>query len=242
MKNSKPNTFVFKKFSVCQDKCPMKVNTDGVLLGAWSEVGEASDVLDIGTGTGVIALMLAQKNPALRIDAIDIDDNAARQANENFKNNQLGRNIQVYPMSFQDYITQTNNSYDVIVSNPPFFSNGFLAKDEQRAAGRHTVHLGHDDLISGVRFLLSETGYFDTILPVVEGNKFIRAAHIKGLHLHNLTEVSSREGKLPMRLLLRFSKKISSELKKDAIHIMKANSNDYTRDFIALTQDFYLFM
>lgn len=236
------NTFQFKKFLIGQGKSSMKVNTDGILLGAWTDISQSHRVLDIGTGTGVIALILKQKNPSLKIDAIDIDENAYEQALENFSVNELGKNIKVYLVSLQDYSKQKliENSYDLIVSNPPFFSGGTFSYNENKANVRHTIKLGHGDLLQGVRQLLKKDGVFSLILPYSEGLRFIQFAEKYGLFLVGKTNVYSRQNKNIERLLLKFSYTKQSSIFEESLVIMKENTEEYTNEFKELTKELYL--
>ena len=126
--------FKFKQFTIHQDKCAMKVGTDGVLLGAWAECANAKGILDIGTGTGLIALMIAQRSNA-KIDAVEIDETASKQAKENIKKSLWNDRIEILNISFQDFSKSTNEKYDLIVSNPPYFQNSLYAPDEKRTDG-----------------------------------------------------------------------------------------------------------
>lgn len=232
--------FRFKQFTIIQDKCTMKVNTDGVLLGAWSDTEGAERALDIGTGTGVIALMLAQKNPYLLIDAIDIDKDAYLQSKENFELNIIGQNIRVYNEGLQEFTTRKESLYDLIVSNPPFFTGGTFSYNENKANVRHTIKLSHSELLQSVRKLLTKNGYFDVILPLAEGLRFIQMATQYGLFVCKKTEVFSRPAKNAERLLLRFSKTRPLTLISDTLSIMEEEKNEYTREYKKITGDFYL--
>jgi len=139
--------FRFKQFTVFHDKCAMKVGTDGVLLGAWTDLKDTQKILDVGTGTGLIALMLAQRNPAALIDAIDIDPLALEQAEANSRNSPFSDRIAVKESSFQAFARLTGKQFDLIVSNPPYFSDSLMPPDRQRAQTRHSVTLTLDDLL-----------------------------------------------------------------------------------------------
>lgn len=236
----KANEFRFKQFTVKQDMCAMKVNTDGVLLGAWSDTNGACKALDIGTGTGVIALMLAQKNPDLQIDAIDIDENAYNQARENFSLNPIGLHIQAFHEGLHEFTSNRESVYDLIVSNPPFFTGGTFSYNENKAYVRHTIKLSHSELLQNVRKLLTKAGFFDVILPFAEGLRFIQIAGQYGLYVCKKTEVFSRGNKSTERLLIRFSKTRPLHEKYDTLCIMEEDKNEYSVEYKQLTRDFYL--
>ena len=164
--------FKFKEFTIHQAKTAMKVGTDGVLLGAWCALNEYSDsILDIGAGTGVIALMLAQRSDAMTIDAVEVDENAYEQTVENFEHSDWGDRLYCYNTTFQEFaieITEEEETYDLIVSNPPFYTETFESADEARNKARFTSSLSFEELIIGVSKILSENGKFSVILPFKE--------------------------------------------------------------------------
>ncbi|NJL74592.1 MAG: methyltransferase [Saprospiraceae bacterium] len=140
--------FQFKQFSITQDRCPMKVGTDGVLLGAWAEVSQAKNILDVGAGTGLIAIMLGQRTSDAEIDAVEIDEIACAQATENIERVAWSSRLKVFPISIQDYVKTSSKTYDLIVSNPPFFTGGTFSDKQDRASVRHAIKLPHGDLLS----------------------------------------------------------------------------------------------
>ena len=237
------NTFHFKQFEVRQDRCTMKVNTDGVLLGAWTDTAEKNRILDIGTGTGVIALLLAQKNPNAQITGIDIDHEACTQASENFLGSPFNNRLECVCCSVQDFVSQTENDFDLIVSNPPFFSGGTFSLNENKANVRHTIKLSHSDLLRSVKRLLRPNGHFDLVLPYIEGLKFIEMASSYDLYLQNLTNVISRPKNGIERLLLRFGNTTLEAIENTLI--MQEDHykvNEYTDDYKILVQPFYTFL
>lgn len=235
--------FRFKQFFIRQTLSTMKVNTDGVLLGAWSaKNAKANRVLEIGTGTGYIALMVAQKLREATIDAIDIDISAYRQALQNFTENELGSIIQCHHSSLQEFSKISSVQYDLIISNPPFFTGGVFSDNENKANVRHTIKLSHSELLSGVRTLLDKEGVFDVILPTAEGLQLIGMASKYGLFLKNKTEVITRENKNVERLLLRFSKTNHAETITDQMLIKYEDSQQNSKEYIDLTKDYYLFL
>lgn len=230
--------FVFKQFKINQDKCAMKVGTDAVLLGSWVNSPNAKTILDIGTGTGIIALMLAQKISA-KIDAIDIDENAFIQATENSNLCKWKDRIQIHHISLQKYYTECENKYDLIVSNPPYFVDCSKASEESRTNARHTDHLPYKDLLCGVLKLLNPTGKFYVILPTKESEQFCEMAKENKLFLTKLTRVVTRTDKPEKRLLMRFefTPKTFSE---DSIIIEEDERHSYTVEYKELTKDYYL--
>jgi tRNA1Val (adenine37-N6)-methyltransferase len=230
--------FVFKQFKIIQDKCAMKVGTDAVLLGSWVNTSNANSILDIGTGTGIIALMLAQRSNA-EIDAIDIDSNAAIQASENVYACKWKEHIHVHHISLQQYALQTDKKFDLIVSNPPFFIDSSKALEESRSNARHTDQLPYDDLLKGVLKLLNPTGKFYVILPTKESEQFRDLAEENKLFLTKLTRVITRTDKPEKRWLMRFefTRKSFSE---DSITIEEDERHSYTEAYKDLTKDYYL--
>jgi tRNA1Val (adenine37-N6)-methyltransferase len=173
-------TFVFKQFTIQQDKCPMKVGTDAVLLGAWIKPTNEKRILDIGTGTGILAIMLAQKSTAL-IDAIDIDISAVEQAKQNAEFCKWRDRVNVEHITLQQYSKQTDKRYDLIVANPPYFKDSFKPLEEGRTLARHNDYLPFDELVEGVIALLEKKGKFFVILPNKEAGILKDLAEKKGL-------------------------------------------------------------
>jgi tRNA1Val (adenine37-N6)-methyltransferase len=231
-------TFAFKQFKIVQDKCAMKVGTDAVLLGSWVNASNAKTILDIGTGTGIISLMLAQKSPA-RIDAIDIDLNAFIQATENVNDCIWKDRIEVHHISLQQFAKESDHKYDLIVSNPPYFVDSTKASEESRTNARHTDQLPFKDLLDGVLKLLSPTGKFYVILPTKESELFKEDAEKHKLFLTKVTKVITRTDKPEKRLLMRFEF-IQRAFSEDSITIEKDERHSYTDEYKELTKDYYL--
>lgn len=235
--------FRFKKFEIHQDLCSMKVNTDGILLGAWSDLDDKRDALDIGTGTGLIALMLAQRSEDLRVTGIEIDQNSFHQASENAKLSVFSSRMYIIHDSVQQYAQTATIKYDLIVSNPPFFSGGTFSANENKANVRHTIKLSHADLLISVQKLIALNGHFDLILPYMEGLRFIELAAKYDFYPTYVTEVRSKVDKPVERLLIRLAYKVQNPLTHNQLVIHQSNeANDYSVDFINLTKAFYLFM
>ena len=234
--------FQFKQFRINQEGAAMKVGTDGVLLDAWVNIDKAKSFLDIGTGTGLIAIMLAQRtNDDSKIDAIEIDNSSYQQAVNNFDDCSWSDRIKAFHTSFQDFVSNTSSKYDCIVSNPPYFINSLKAKDESRTQARHADGLPFEDLIEGAKNLLNPEGKFSVILPVQEGNIFIRIARIAGFSLSKKIEVLPNPGKIAKRLLIELtltnSKTIESQL-----CVENGQRHVYSPEYIELCKDFYLKM
>ncbi|MEE4197513.1 MAG: tRNA1(Val) (adenine(37)-N6)-methyltransferase [Bacteroidales bacterium] len=230
--------FKFKQFVVYQERCAMKVGTDGVLLGAWAGVENANRILDVGTGTGLIALMLAQRSNA-SIDALEIDARACAQALENINHSPWAERIHVIHQSFQDFSEKNAAKYDLIVSNPPYFQNSLTTPDARRTQARHNTDLQLDDLIGGTLQCLAPTGTLSLILPYLEGNLLIAGAAEKGLYCVRKTNVLPKPGRKPKRLLLEFQRNKKPLFEQNLV-IEVSKRHQYSDDYKALTRDFYL--
>jgi tRNA1Val (adenine37-N6)-methyltransferase len=218
----------------------MKVGTDGVLLGAWSDAMGAGNILDIGTGTGLIAIMLAQRATAATIHAVEIDDEAAAQAAENMKASPWADRLNCFHASIQDFAKQSRHKYDLIVSNPPFFSGGTFSNSQDKNSVRHTIKLPHGDLLSAVRSLLAPHGRFCVVLPQMEGLRFREMANNYGIYSTRMVEVVPKQGKPVERLLLQFELLAKPEEKSQLVIHNSDNANDWSLDFRQLTGDYYL--
>lgn len=227
--------FKFKQFSVYQDRCAMKVGTDGVLLGAWTNVSTAQQILDIGTGTGLVALMLAQRCNA-QITALEVDASAAGQAAENVCQSPWKDRIEVVCKDFNAYRPEAK--YDVIVSNPPFFVGSLVSPDALRTQARHTHALSYEQLLQGVSSLLSKEGEFTVIIPydVAAEVKMLAATH--KLYPFKQLNIITSPGKQPKRCLLTFS--FSSEECELTELLLERERHCYSDEYIALTKDYYL--
>ena len=219
----------------------MKVGTDGVLLGAWAcpytEQTLTMKCLDIGTGTGLIALMLAQRFPAAHITGIDIDDASLEQAKENVEASPFREQIHIKKQDFID-IDSFSNKYDIIVSNPPFYKEETLGGNQARDAARHTTSLPFDLLIENANRLLSEKGLFCVIIPYLDASSFISMCAFKKLYLHRRLDVRSSERKPFKRALLEFGKDISPT-QAGTLTLQDAH-NSRTAEYDQLTGAFYL--
>ena len=236
--------FRFKQFTIDQDNTAMKVGTDGVLLGAWCSVDNYPDsILDIGSGTGVIALMLAQRSDAMTIDAVEIDENAYEQTVDNFEKSDWGDRLYCYNASFQEFaneIAEEQASYDLIVSNPPFYTDEFETNNAARNKARFTTSLSFEELICGVSKILSPLGKYVVIIPFKEEEHFIHLAKQYTLFLTRVCRVQGNPSSEIKRSLLEFS--FNQTAIKVAHLIIEAGRHQYTEDYINLTKDFYLKM
>ncbi len=233
--------FQFKKFAIEQNDCAMKVGTDGVLLGAWCDVTAATKALDIGTGSGVIAVMLGQRCDA-EIHAVEIEEAAYLQAKSNFEKADWSNRLTAKKAAIQDFAKLSRDEYDLIISNPPFFSGGTFSHNQDRNNVRHTVKLGHGDLLVAARKLLAKDGKFCVVLPLIEGLRFQEVAKTYALYCTKITEVKSRPGGSVERLLMQFEKTATENIVKDDLAIYKAKGKAHSTEYIALTKDFYLKM
>ncbi len=234
-------SFQFKQFTVLQDNATMKVGTDGVLLGAWADISNTKKVLDIGTGTGVIALMMAQRLPSAEVHAVEISKEASEIAKENFANSGWSDRMKLLNLPVQDFAKITDHSYDLIVSNPPFFSGGTFSSNENKNLMRHTVRLPNGDLLHAVRRLLNKSGRFAVILPYIEGLRFEEMARQYHFYVTKKTSVLPTKEKSVERLLLEFAYE-ENELEEKTLVVETSKRHVYTDDYIALTKDFYLKM
>lgn len=231
--------FQFKQFRIVQEQSAMKVGMDGVLLGAWANASEAKCILDIGSGTGLIALMLAQKNALAQIEAIEIDRDACEEALFNVQQSDWSDRINLHCQSFQEFVAEAEPKYDLIVSNPPFFSNGVKAPDETRAQARHADALPLDVLISGVAKLLNENGKIALILPTEQLQEIENLAKINGLFLSRLCCVKPNPTKPDFRILVELANEPVA-CQEENLMIEFEKHHDYTPEYRELTKDFYL--
>ncbi|MBD0779634.1 methyltransferase [Maribacter sp. ANRC-HE7] len=240
--------FKFKQFEIHQDRCAMKIGTDGVLLGAWTEIDNNTyNILDIGSGTGIIALMLAQRSAADNIEAIELDGDAFEQCTENFENSPWGDRLFCFHAGFDEFVDEytevepdESELYDLIVSNPPFYKEDVTSGDSARDAARQNTSLPFDELVEGVSKLLTKEGSFSTIIPFKEESRFIALAAQNGLHPSRITRVKGTQTADTKRSLLQFSF-IEHEIDENEL-IIEAERHQYTNDYTALTQAFYLNM
>jgi len=230
------SVFKFKKFSIVQSKSAMKVGTDGVLLGSWVNCQSAKKILDIGAGTGLISLMLAQRNNECNITAVEIDKETSEEANININNSKWRDRISIINININNFIT--SDKFDFIVSNPPYFPANF--SKNKRAIARHTNLLSFQDLIRTTVKLLSSKGIFAVILPKIAEAIFCKTANANKLFLIRICQVKGQKSSDIKRVLLEFSFEKSS-LDSDSL-VIEESRHIYTNKYIDLCQDFYLNM
>lgn len=231
--------FQFKQFTVWHDKCAMKVGTDGVLLGAWASVESAHRVLDIGAGTGLVALMLAQRSlPDAKIVALEIDESAVGQARENVARSPWRERVEVVQADFKKY--RSSDKFDVIVSNPPYFVDSLECPDRQRAAARHNDSLTYDDLLEGVSELLTDDGLFTVVIPSDVADRVKEIASAKRLYAARQLHVITKPGGVPKRTLITFSFSVQECVVEELL--TELARHQYSEEYIALTREYYLNM
>lgn len=243
--------FQFKEFTVNQDQCAMKIGTDAVLLGAWATIKkEPVSVLDIGAGTGILALMLAQRCYAELIDAIEIDDKAYEQCVDNFEQSPWGDRLFCYHASLQDFVSEIEDLYDLIICNPPFYAPALVSAASKKEAAvimsdaRKTARF-HDAmpfeyLLESVSKLLSEQGVFSVVIPFTEKDSFVTLASTFKLHANRLLLIKGTPASEIKRALIEFSFR-ESDLTEETLVIETAR-HQYTEAYVNLTKDFYLKM
>ena len=236
------STFNFKQFTVQQDRCAMKIGTDGVLLGAWCPIdNNPFSVLDIGAGTGILSLMLAQRSNAEQIDSIEIDEEAYEQCVENFENSPWSDRLFCFHAGLDEFVEEPEDEYDIIISNPPFYSENYKTDDSQRDLARFQDALPFEDLIEAADLLLSENGIFAVILPYKEEERFIDLCAEVELFPVKVTRVKGSYTTPIVRSLLAFKRYELSVLTADEL-VIEIGRHEYTDDYINLTKDFYLKM
>ncbi|MDG1804512.1 methyltransferase [Flavicella sp.] len=232
--------FQFKEFTVEQDQCAMKIGTDGVLLGAWATVSDEFSILDLGTGTGVISLMMAQRSNAEIIEAVELDGPAFEQAVSNFENSDWSDRLFCYHASIQEYAQEIDDTYDLIISNPPFFTDANPSENKERATARFEDAMPFEHLTYAASKLLDPNGRFAVIIPFKEEEKFIKLAKQQSLFLNRVCRVKGTETSPIKRSLLEFSLS-KKEIITETL-IIEIERHVYTEAYKNLVKDFYLKM
>lgn len=232
--------FKFKQFSIKQDKTAMKVGTDGVLIGAWANCSNAQKILDIGSGTGLISIMLAQRNENAEITGIEIEKDAFWQSLENVEASPWSDRIEIKHKSLQAFAEKTNKKFDLIISNPPFFENSEKAAGVKRNLARHTDSLPFKTLVQLSKKLLRSEGILSVIVPINKKKEFELFANLSDLFLKRETVVKPNITKTPKRVLLEFTSYIGNS--EANFLIIEIERHIYTQEYINLTKDFYLKM
>ena len=233
--------FQFKQFTVEQDKCAMKIGTDAVLLGAWCPIdNNPESVLDIGAGTGILSLMMAQRTVANQIDAIEIEENAYQQCTDNFENSVWNDRLFCFHAGLDEFVAEPDDEYDLIISNPPFFTEDFKSDNTNRDLARFEDALPFEELIEAADLLLSEKGVFAVIISFSEAENFVLLCESVDLYLIKMTRVKGTPKGKFKRTLLAFAR-LDADFELTELTIETAR-HVYTPEYIALTQDFYLKM
>lgn len=233
--------FKFKQFTIHQDKCAMKVGTDGVLLGAWTPlINNPLTILDIGAGTGLIAMMLAQRSSAEQIDAIEIDEHAYEQCVDNFENSSWSDRLYCYHAGLDEFVDEVEELFDVIVSNPPFYTDEYKSDNEKRDLARFEDALPFEELVEAADFFLSDNGIFSVIIPFKEEERFLSLCLERQLFPLKMTRVKGTPTSEIKRSLLAFTRIEQTPIIDELV--IETARHQYTPEYIALTKDFYLKM
>ncbi len=234
--------FAFKPFCIYQPyKDVMKVSTDSVLLGCFADTNDAQKALDIGCGTGLLALMLAHKNPKLNITAIDINENACKCAEYNIQHSDFASRINVKHISLQEFAKISSEYFDLIICNPPYFSKSLKSPNIFKNTYRHQGELTYETLVDSVKILLKDTGVFYVLVPYYEYDKFIRILHSKTLYIHSQLSVFSNINKpTPYLFILEIRKNFAQPIKEKCLFIHD-EKNEYTSEYVLFTKEFYLY-
>ncbi len=235
-------SFYFKQFVIFQDKCAMKVGTDGILLGSWASISDNSQILDIGTGTGLLALMMAQRSPLSIIDAVEIDDDAYSQAKENIENSPWGDRINIFRAPIQDFANNSSKQYDLIISNPPFFEKGSKSSQKSRNLARHSDSLSQANILQIASQVLKPNGHLAVIYPTDLADNFLNKAKDFHLFCDRKVYVKPTPRTTIKRILLELRSTLSSTQgqTQETILVVEEEKHIYTQDYINLVQDFYL--
>ena len=239
-------TFTFKQFQVNQDRCAMKIGTDGVLLGAWTPlINNPFNVLDIGAGTGILSLMLAQRSNAAPnnvgiIDAIEIDEDAYEQCVENFEASPWGDKLFCFHAGLDEFVDEPEDEYDLIISNPPFYTDDYKSDNSSRDLARFEDALPFEELIEAVALLLSDNGIFSVIIPYKEEERFVAMCKELDLFPLKITRVKGTPTSEIKRCLLAFCRMEQTPLIDELV--IEISRHNYTPEYIELTKDFYLKM
>lgn len=231
--------FHFKQFSLHHHKSSMKVGTDAILLGVWANLESSKTVLDIGSGCGIISLLIACRSNAI-VDAVEIDFASFEESKENFNNSDFSDRLSVVQTNFVDYVKRYKKVYDLIISNPPFFSNNnFKPKNSQRKDARHTDTLSFDQLCNGVSKMLKPKGKFCVVIPRNEREKILEVASLFKLHLQKQLSIHPKRNQSANRFNLQLGFEIPSEVQKENIYI-RENDLTFTHQFVSLLKNYYI--
>jgi len=233
-----PNSyFKFKQFTLHQEHASFRITTDSVLLGAWADITNAKRILDIGTGTGLLALMAAQRSNAL-ITAIEPDEESFNQAVENIRESKWNTRITLVNCQIQDFNPADGLPFDAIITNPPFFTGSLLNPDPRKASARHSLSLSSNELLMAAGRLLAEEGTLNLVLPVNEGNLFMNEAISHGFFCYRLLRVRPASSQPPKRLLISM-RRTQGPIEDQELVIERGGRHEYSAEYISLTGDFY---
>lgn len=230
--------FHFKHFSLFHHRSTMKVGTDAVLLGAWTQIHPTNYTLDVGTGCGIIPLMLAQRG-AEKIDAVELHEASAKEAKENFAASQWRDHLTVFHQNITEFGANQPSQYDLIVSNPPFFTSLFKTRQPDRKLARHTDSLSFENLLDTVIRLLKPTGRFSLVLPMDESQQFLRMAYLKGFTESRRLLIIPVEGRSPNRINMELVRQPTPTLETENFTIRSLDGS-FTNQYNTLLKDFYL--
>lgn len=235
-----PNTyFQFKQFRINQDQCAMKVCTDSCVFGAYLEVRQAKRVLDIGTGTGLLALMVAQRSEA-EVEAVEINPEAQVQALQNFVESPWADRLKLHPMPLQEFADTCTQQYDVILSNPPFFLASLKSDNAAKNTAKHTGDLLFEDILTFAQKHLTQDGKLYLLLPPAEANHFAELAQTHALYLTETMEIFTRIGGKCIRHVQTYTCNPKANTLTKTLYIRKEDGTTYTPDFSELLRDYYL--
>lgn len=234
--------FLFKKFGLFHHNSTMRIGTDAVLLACWTDISDDDDILDIGTGCGIIPLMLAQKRdsrcPGI-IDAVEIDEPSSIEANYNFKNSVWDKQLSVYHCDIRNFASAAERKYDLIISNPPFFYGDNIPSNPRKILARHAGSLSYTDLLTVVASLLKRKGRLSVVLPMIESSRFILCASQYGFNLFKMMRIIPVMGKNPNRVNMQF---VGYQVEKPDVEdfVIRNEDHSYTESYKLFLKDYYL--
>lgn len=235
-KHQSNKPFHFKQFSLNHHKSTMKVGTDAILLGVWCDVNNAETILDVGTGSGIIALLMATRSKA-KVDAVELDLESVREAMINFNNSPYSKRLHIFHDDLTNFAESTNHIYDIIISNPPFFSNDLMPDNPSRKAARHIDKLTHENLCKGVSKLLSKNSKFCLVIPKNQSHDFILCADKHNMNLHKQQIIYPKPNTLANRVNLEFRfEKISKVITEEMI--IRNENGEHSEQYKKYTGDF----
>ena len=236
--SSDSRPFHFKHFSMYHHRSTMKIGTDAILLAAWIGINAEDSVLDIGTGSGIIPLMLSQRG-VKNVDAVEIDSESASEAKSNFEISQWCDSLQVFQADIKDFASKCVKKYDLIVSNPPFFTSVFKTKNQQRNLARHTDTLSFEELIRVAKTLLTEKGRFAVVLPIFESKRFLEIAAVENLFVKSCMQIFPVTGKEANRITIELVQH-PVENTETTNFVIRNTDRSFTEQYNTFLKDFYL--